>query len=185
MALLFISQYLHKGSTVIDATCGNGNDTLAMAKMGAGKIYAFDIQKEAINRTRELLMQENIPLNKVHLILDSHTNMRKYVTDKAQVIVFNLGYLPSADKEITTNKETTITAVKEALRLLEKDGLLCICMYSGHPGGREEKQALLDFAENLDERIWHTAYINLPNQRKNPPELLLITLKRGVDYEEN
>lgn len=184
-ALLFISQYMYEGCTVIDATCGNGHDTLAMARMGAGKIYAFDIQEKAIRRTRELLVQENIPLNNVHLILDNHTNMRKYVTDKAQVIVFNLGYLPSADKEIITKKESTVTAVNEALHLLEKDGLLCICMYSGHPGGQEEKQALLDLAESLNERIWHTAYINLRNQRKNPPEILLITLKRGVEYEEN
>lgn len=184
-ALLFISQYMHKGSTVIDATCGNGHDTLALAKMGAGKIYAFDIQKEAIDRTRELLITENIPLDNVHLIQDSHANMKKYVTGKARVIVFNLGYLPSADKKIITEKESTVTAVKESLRLLEKDGLLCICMYSGHPGGQEEKQALLELAENLDERTWHTAYINLRNQRKNPPEILLITLKRGVDYEKN
>lgn len=184
-ALLFISQYLHEGDTVIDATCGNGHDTLALANMGAKKIYAFDIQEEALVRTRELLIDNNVSLNKVQLILDSHSNMRQHVTEKVQVIVFNLGYLPSADKSITTRTETTLKAVEESLCLLKKDGLLCICMYSGHPGGDEEKKALLDFAENLDDRIWHCAYINYTNQRNNPPEILLISLKRGVEFEEN
>jgi methylase of polypeptide subunit release factors len=184
-ALLFISQYLHNGDTVVDATCGNGHDTLALAKMGAGKIYAFDVQETAITNTESLLIKENIPLSNVHLILDSHANMCNYIKEKVQVIVFNLGYLPSADKSIITSSESTITAVKEAMKLLKKDGLICISMYSGHPGGQEEKQSLLDFAESLDERTWHTAYINMRNQRKNPPEILLITLKRGVEFEEN
>lgn len=184
-ALLFISQYLHTGDTVVDATCGNGHDTLAMAKMGAGKIYAFDVQETAISNTGSLLKKENIPLGNVHLILDSHANMCNHIKEKVQVIVFNLGYLPAADKSITTNAGSTITAVSEAMKLLKKDGLICISMYSGHPGGQEEKQALLDFAESLDDRTWHVAYINMKNQRKNPPEILLITLKRGVELEEN
>ena len=179
-ALLFISQYLNPGDTAIDATCGNGHDTLALAQMGAGKIYAFDIQETAIRNTELLLAEENIPLDNVHLILDSHAHMCDHIKEKVQVIVFNLGYLPAADKSIVTNAESTIKAVSEAMKLLKKDGLICISMYSGHPGGQEEKQALLDFAESLDDRIWHAAYINMKNQRNNPPEILLITLKRGV-----
>lgn len=177
-ALLFISQYLKPGDTAVDATCGNGHDTLALAKMGAGKIYAFDVQETAISNTGSLLTKENIPLDNVHLILDSHANMCNYIKEKVQVIVFNLGYLPSADKSVTTSTASTITAVQEAMKLLSKDGLICISMYSGHPGGEDEKQALLDFAESLDSRIWHAAYINMRNQRNNPPEVLLITLKK-------
>lgn len=184
-ALLFISQYLSAGDTVVDATCGNGHDTLAMAKMGAGKIYAFDIQDAAIKSTAALLDKEGIPSGKVQLILDSHENMCNHINEKVKVIVFNLGYLPSADKSIITQKDSTITAVSEAMKLLQKDGLICISMYSGHDGGAEEKQMLLDFAESLDERTWHTAYINMRNQRNNPPEILLITLKRSVINEKN
>lgn len=184
-ALLFISQYLHPGDTAIDATCGNGHDTAALAKMGAGKIYAFDVQEAAINSTRETLIKEDCSLDNVHLILDSHANMCNYIKEKVQVIVFNLGYLPTADKTVTTNHSSTLTAVTEAMKLLKKDGLICITMYSGHPGGREEKEALLSFAEQLDSRTWHTAYINLKNQRKDPPEILLITLKRGNEFEKD
>lgn len=184
-ALLFIQQYLSPGDTVIDATCGNGHDTAAMAKMGAGTIYAFDVQDSAIRSTKETLTKENIPLEHVHLILDSHENMCNYINEKVQVIVFNLGYLPSANKEVTTQTASTLKAVKAAMQLLKKDGLICISMYSGHHGGTEEKQALLDFAETLDSRTWHVAYINMKNQRNHPPEILLITLKRGVQFEKN
>ena len=184
-ALLFVSQYLTPGDTVVDATCGNGHDTAAMAKMGAGKIYAFDVQEEAINNTRDTLLKEGCSLDNVHLILDSHANMCNYIKEKIQVIVFNLGYLPTADKTVTTAQHSTIAAVKSSMELLKKDGLICITMYSGHPGGQEEKDALLDFSEQLDPGTWHTAYINLKNQRNNPPEILLITLKRGVKFEKD
>lgn len=184
-AQLFMSQYMRPGETAIDATCGNGHDTLALAKMGAGNIYGFDIQESAIRNTTELLIKEGFYSEKIHLIRDGHENMRDHINEKARVIVFNLGYLPSAAKEITTRKETTLAAVKAALTLLKKDGLLCITMYSGHPGGQEEKQAVLDFAASLDERRYHAAYINLYNQRNHPPEILLITSKRGVEIEKD
>lgn len=184
-ALLFLSQYLHPGDTAVDATCGNGHDTLALAKMGAGKIYGFDIQENAIRNTKELLVREGFFSDKIHLIQDGHENMTHHIKEKVRVIVFNLGYLPSSSKEIITKKETTLTAVKEALTLLEKDGLVCITMYSGHPGGMEEKKALLQLASSLDEKLFHTAYINMCNQRNNPPEILLITLKRGVGIEKD
>lgn len=179
-ALLFVKEYLIPGSTVVDATCGNGHDTLALAEMGAGKIYGFDIQQEAIERTEELLRSRNIDMASVHLINDSHGNMSRYIKENIQVAVFNLGYLPSASKEVVTQTESTLAAVRESMELLNKDGLICISMYSGHAGGTEEKEALLDFASALDEKVWHAAYINMRNQRNNPPEILLITKKRGV-----
>lgn len=184
-ALLFVSQYLPAGGTAVDATCGNGSDTVALARMGAEKIYGFDIQPLALARTEEALKEEDLYSEKIRLIADGHENMRNYIKEKVHVILFNLGYLPSASKEITTKKETTLKAIKASLHLLKKDGLLCITMYDGHPGGSEEKQAVLDFAKCLDEKLWHVVFINMMNQRHNPPEILLITLKRGVEFEEN
>lgn len=185
LALFFAAQYLSPGETVIDATCGNGNDTVALAKLGAGKIYAFDIQETALANTKAALIRENLYSDQIHLIKDGHEHMANYITEKAQVIFFNLGYLPSASKAVTTKKETTMRAVAAALGLLKQDGLLCICMYSGHPGGSEEKEALLSFSKELDSGIYHVAYINMLNQRSHPPEILLITLKRGVEIEKD
>ncbi len=180
-ALFFASQYLAPGDAAIDATCGNGNDTIALAKMGAGTIYAFDVQKEALRRTKAALIRESLDSENVHLIACGHERMTEHVKEKVKVILFNLGYLPSFSKTIATRKETTLAAVSQGLALLQKDGLLCVTMYSGHPGGAEEKEALLDFAKTLDEKKYHVAHVNMLNQRNHPPELLLITLKWGVE----
>lgn len=177
MALLFLSRYLKPGETAVDATCGNGHDTVALARLGAGTIYGFDIQEEALRTTKEALLREGLYSHRVHLILDGHENMRQYIKEPVQAVIFNLGYLPHASKETVTEKETTLKAVSEALALLKKGGLLCVTMYSGHPGGQEEKEALLSFAGCLDKTRYHAVYMNMLNQRKHPPEILLITLK--------
>lgn len=176
-ALLFLSQYLHPGETAVDATCGNGHDTVALAKMGAKRIYGFDLQQQALDTTKEALIREGLYSDAIHLILDGHENMRQYIKEPVQAVVFNLGYLPSSSKEIVTRKETTLKAVSQALMLLKQGGLLCITMYSGHPGGEEEKKAVLSFAESLDKAQYHAVYLNMLNQRNHPPEILLITLK--------
>ncbi|KAF6990987.1 hypothetical protein CFC21_008128 [Triticum aestivum] len=51
---------VQKGDTVVDATCGNGNDTLALLKMVAdesvrGPVYGLDIQDSAIDSTSAFL----------------------------------------------------------------------------------------------------------------------------------
>jgi len=66
---------IRKGDTVVDATCGNGNDTLAMANMvkdelGKGCVYGMDIQKDAIKNTSFLL---DVSLNPIEVRL-SHND---------------------------------------------------------------------------------------------------------------
>lgn len=181
-ALFFIGQYLKPGDTAVDATCGNGHDTAALAQMGAGNIYGFDIQKQALDNTearlRELGFLREGSGTDIRLILDSHENLGKYIAEPVKVAVFNLGYLPSADKSVTTGADSTVRAVKQLLELLQKDGLICITMYSGHPGGQEEKDALLRLGASLDKRKYHAAYLNFVNQPDAPPELLMITAKK-------
>ena len=62
---------VQKGDTVIDATCGNGHDTLAMLKMvadesGKGSVYGLDIQEAALQKTSSLL-EESVTPNEVPL----------------------------------------------------------------------------------------------------------------------
>lgn len=103
---------IKEGETVVDATCGNGNDTLFLSKLvgKTGQVYAFDIQEQAITQTKQLL-EENKQVN-VTLILDSHANMEKYLPEtikgKLGGAIFNLGYLPHSDKTIITKGNTTI-----------------------------------------------------------------------------
>ena len=173
----FLREYIAEGDCCVDATCGNGNDTLMLAKSTAKHVYAFDIQPAAIQSTKALLSEHNIPKEKVTLICDNHTNMTAYLS-AARVIMFNLGYLPGSDKSLTTKKYNTINAVNSALSILEKDGLCCIVMYDGHEQGAEEKSALLEMSKNLDSSIYHVAYISMINQQNHPPEILAITKKK-------
>ncbi len=180
-AMYIASAYIRSGDILVDATCGNGHDTLKLAKTDPSRLYAFDIQQSALDSARNLLISEGfgkeLACGSISLICDSHTNMKKYVSGQVKLIMFNLGYLPGADKSVTTAAYSTLDAVQIALELLAKDGLICITMYSGHPEGVSEKNALLEFAENLDSKNWHVSYINMLNQQKNPPEILLITKK--------
>ena len=180
-ALSIAKQYISEGDVLIDATCGGGRDTLFLAKLSPSKLYAFDIQEEAVDKTRNLL-SENGFSGQLHdgtidIICDSHINMSEYVNEPVSVIIFNLGYLPGGDRGITTCVSDTLKAVEEGAALLKKDGLICITMYPGHEEGRREKESLLSFASELDPKKYHCAYIGMINQPKNPPEILLITLR--------
>ncbi len=160
----------------VDATCGNGHDALWLAE-GCDRVYAFDIQPEAVKTTAELLGAHNRS-GKVELFCKSHAEMKSRVPEKAAVIVFNLGYLPGGDKEITTHTESTLCALQAALELLRVDGLLCVTVYWGHPSGREEREAVLRWAKNLDKGIYHCVHTDMLNQPNCPPEIVLITKKK-------
>ncbi len=181
LALHIVRPYVTPDSTVIDATCGNGHDTLALAQMNPAKLYAFDIQEDAVRATTALLeangYRESIADGRFVLRCAAHEEMNQYVARPVTAVLFNLGYLPGGDKEITTKAASTLIAVQAAMELLETDGVICITMYSGHDAGKEEKAALLNFAETLDAKLWHTAYISMPNQKHDPPEILFITRK--------
>ena len=139
-------------------------------------------EQEAVDATRKRLREagfaEKLENGTIEVICDSHEHLTDHVKTFIQAAVFNLGYLPGADKGCTTSASSTMRAVRSCLSRLEPDGLVCITMYSGHPAGRQEKEHLLAFAENLDKRQWHCAYINLINQPAAPPEILLITRKK-------
>lgn len=181
-AMYMAAAYIRPGSILIDATCGNGHDTLRLAGSAPLKLYAFDIQQQAIDNTRKLLLSEgfgsSLEDDTIKLICDSHENMKNYVTEPIDAAVFNLGYLPGCDKSNTTGVSSTLSAAASALDMLKIDGLLCITMYSGHEEGHKEKTALLDWSADLNPRIYHAAYISMHNQKNHPPEILLITRKR-------
>ena len=182
-AMEIVGRYVKAGDTVIDGTMGNGHDTLALAKLVGpeGRVIAFDIQPMALENTKALLEAEGMKDHPgIHLILDSNANVKNYVElGEAGIaaILFNLGYLPGGDKTVTTTKEETLRAVSDAVELVKPGGLVAAVLYSGHEQGAEEKQALLDWAKELPAKAFHVAYISMWNQKKCPPEILLITRK--------
>lgn len=182
LAMYIASAYSFPGCVIIDATCGNGHDTLALAESQPSKLYGFDIQQQAVDNTIDLLKangyESRLDNGTISIICDSHGNMQKHVNEPADLIVFNLGYLPGGDKTITTSIQETRSAIMSSLKLLNKDGLLCITMYSGHAEGLAEKEMLMQMAEELDPKVYHAAYVNFINQHNAPPEILLITKKK-------
>ncbi len=176
---LLLKENITAGDVVIDATAGNGHDTKYLTDLvgAAGKVYTFDIQKEAIVRTRELLEKNDLAA-RAQLILDSHANLDQYLNKKISAAIFNLGYLPGGNKEIITKSESTIAAVEKSIKLLQKKGIIILVIYSGHPGGKEEKNALLDFASKLDYKKFNVLNYEFLNQPGPPPQILAIK-KRG------
>lgn len=125
----------------IDATLGNGYDTLFLASiLKKGQVISFDIQKRAINNSKKLLQDSK----NVTLIWDSHENINKLkLVKKPKVILFNLGYLPGGDKLITTKAKTTIKALQASLQVLEDNGLLLVVIYPGHKEGKKEEKEII------------------------------------------
>lgn len=174
LAKAICEKYADGEKIAVDATCGKGHDTLWLAER-FGRVYAFDIQERAVSATEELVLSKG--LENVTVIQAGHQHMAEYVDEKVALVMFNLGYLPGGDKGITTGTDTTLEAVEAALSLLEKDGLLCIIMYPGHPQGAEEKEALHRLAASLDKREYHCVRTDMVNQSGDAPEVLFITLK--------
>lgn len=175
----FIAEYIHEGDCCIDATCGNGNDTLFLCQnVGqTGKVYAFDIQETAVENTRRRIEEAGYGERAV-LICDSHENMASYVREEADVIMFNFGYLPGGDHSLATKAETSLTAVEQGLALLKAGGVMSLCIYSGGDTGYDEKNALLEYLIDLDPGKWLVLVHEFYNRKNDPPlPVFVIRLK--------
>ena len=178
LAMSVTLTYIKPGDTVVDATCGTGQDTVVLARAvgSEGRVYAFDIQKNAHLLTEARLKSHGI--TNVHLILQSFVSMSDHIPERsAAAVVFNLGYLPGGDHSITTTADTTLAGLDCALRTIKSGGIVTIVMYDGHAEGANEKAAVLEWAEKLDQSRYHVAYVSLLNQKNHPPEILWITKK--------
>lgn len=162
-----LDKYINKEDILVDATMGNGNDTLFLAKR-ASHVYAFDIQDEALNNTYEKVKD----FNNVTLIKDSFENIYNYVTN-FKGVVFNLGYLPKGDKNITTKSEITLKTFKMLINNLINDQFILYVIYPGHKEGMEESLSLQNQIKMLDS-TFKVLKIELLNQDNNPPYIIFI-----------
>ncbi|MBR1985758.1 MAG: methyltransferase domain-containing protein [Mogibacterium sp.] len=178
LAMSVTLTYINPGDTVVDATCGTGQDTVVLARAvgSAGSVYAFDIQKNAHLLTEARLKSHGF--TNVHLVMQSFVSMSEHIPERsAAAVVFNLGYLPGGDHSITTTADTTLKGLECALKTIRPGGIVTVVMYDGHNEGAEEKAAVLEWAEALDQSRYHVAYVSLLNQKNHPPEILWITRK--------
>ena len=171
-----IRELIKPGDTVIDATAGNGNDTLKLCQAVGkdGRVYAFDIQKAALENTQKRLTEAN--MDNYVLILDSHANIGRYVSAPVKAAVFNLGYLPGGDHSIHTNAQTTSQAISAALELISADGFVSVCIYYGKNSGTMEKDGILDFLKQLDPKKYTVTLHDFYNRPNNPPLTAIITV---------
>ncbi|SEO72591.1 Putative rRNA methylase [Amphibacillus marinus] len=168
------------GEIVVDATCGNGHDTIVLCKATGpnGKVYAFDVQKAAIENTQALLDANNI--THAELIHDSHHHVDRYLKEEQDLLagaIFNLGYLPGSNKSVITKPEYTLEAINKMLALLKVGGVIVCVVYYGHPGGQEEKDALINKLGQLNQKKYQVLQYGFINQRNHPPFIIAIEKK--------
>lgn len=162
-------------NTIIDATCGNGHDTLFLASLNPGTLYACDIQEKAISTTKEKLGEHH---QNVKFVLGCHSSFPEKIEEgSVKLIVYNLGYLPGGDKAFTTELESTLESIKSARDLIAPGGAISITCYPGHPEGAKEEEKLLEECSKLDPKKWNCCHHRWLN-RKNSPSLLFLQHSR-------
>jgi tRNA A58 N-methylase Trm61 len=177
----WVREHVRPGDIVIDATAGNGSDTLFLARtVGSnGLVYAFDIQSEALEQTQSKLESalDQASLAPVYLIHAGHEEMSDRISldheGQIAAVMFNLGYLPGASSPIITEAETTLPALESALRLLSGGGLITVVVYPGHKGGEREAAAAEAWAAEIPSSIAQTVVYRFP-QKKTAPYLIAI-----------
>jgi predicted methyltransferase len=143
-----LAEVLHDGSLAVDATVGNGHDTLFLARQvgPAGRVWGFDIQADALARVQMQLVQCELA-ERVQLLHMGHEHLHTQLPAAARgrlaAVMFNLGYLPGGDKQLTTLPDTTLQALAGSVANLCPGGLLSVIVYRGHPGGQAEADAVL------------------------------------------
>ena len=167
------------GGIAIDATVGNGHDTLSLARAVGdnGRVYGFDIQPHAIDATYRRLTEAGVA-SRVSLIRGGHEHMDEHLpasaVDRVDAIMFNLGYLPGGDKSLTTVPETTVAALDHAIHYLKPGGVITVVQYAGHEGGAAEAEAVDAWAAALDQENLRALSYRFVNQRNAPPRLLAV-----------
>jgi predicted methyltransferase len=149
---VLLKQVICKGDCVVDATAGNGHDTVFLAEAvgDEGKVIAIDIQAQAIEATRQRLQEKQLE-NWVELHQVSHADLGQFVAmDSAAAIVFNLGYLPGSDRGLVTQSETTLMALAASVVVLKKGGVLAVVCYPDHLGGDDEASQVVAFLRSLE-----------------------------------
>jgi len=174
----YVQQYLGAGELAVDATVGNGNDTLFLARQvkSEGLVFGFDVQQEAIAATQTKLNDNKCDCN-VRLFHCSHSKMQQQIADEfhgqIKVIMFNLGYLPGSDKSVITQTDSTLAALHQSTNLLASNGIITIAAYPGHSGGDSETDKVTQWFKQLDVKKFNCELI-YSSDKPTAPRLFII-----------
>lgn len=176
-----LKEVLQAGDIAVDATMGNGHDTLLLAELVGvtGFVYAFDVQAQAIENTKKRLLDTPWE-QRVQLIYDGHEHLNYYLPTDTPIkaAIFNLGYLPKSDKSVITLPDTTKKALDELLQRLVPTGRILIVAYYGHEGGEVELQTVRQYCEALPQEAYNVLNYQFINQKNQPPILFCIEKKK-------
>ncbi len=175
----YLRRSVREGDTVIDATMGNGGDTEMLCRLVGeqGHVYAFDVQRQAVERTAERLKAAGLS-GRAMLLCAGHETMEAHVEGPVQAVVFNFGWLPGSDHAVTTRCDTSLAAAGAALRLVREGGIVSLCVYPGHEEGARELRLLLDWSAGLPVRRFNVLYHHFINAADSTPGLILIQKNR-------
>lgn len=165
------SRLLQKEDLAIDATCGRGQDTLFLSRLC--KVISLDIQEEALREAKKRIEKDGLS-KEVSFHLLCHSEIESLdLQKKPLLIVYNLGYLPRANKTLTTKVETTKKSVEGALKCLAPGGVISITCYPGHEEGAKEEAMLFTMLETLDSNLWLVSYERWINRPRFPSTFLI------------
>lgn len=173
-----LKKYVTEGDFCIDATVGNGHDTVFLASLcgKTGKVLGFDIQPQAIENTRTALEQAGY-LQNAQLVNESHTKIENYAKPQtAAAAVFNFGWLPGGDHNIFTKSETSLEAIKQALCAVKPGGIVCLAIYYGKQCGYSERDDILNFLQGLNSAEY-TVLVTQFYNRINDPSIPAFIIK--------
>ncbi len=184
-----IVDVLEHGDAAVDATLGNGHDTLFLARCvgRAGKVFGFDVQQAAVGNAGKRLDDAGVDSCCYALFCESHADMALHITTKVKAVMFNLGYLPGGDKKIITQAHSTVAALSAAIESLSCGGILTVMCYPGHDGGADEADLVTNFVDELDEEDWRVTRYNRAEARASTPYLwtiLNVSQKNGQPPSE-
>jgi hypothetical protein len=174
-----IRDILSPGDITVDATVGNGHDTLFLAEQvgPSGHVYGFDIQQAAIDSTLEKFRQTPLS-DRLILIHASHAEMSDKIPahhhGKIRAIMFNLGYLPGGDKSIITLTDSTLSALTTAGRILAVNGIITLLAYPGHQGGDSETDQVKNWCAQLNKQQFAVDTMYSAEHKDSAPRLFVI-----------
>lgn len=172
---LLLRHFVRSGDRAVDATCGNGNDTLLLAELvgPTGRVWGFDIQQEAVDGTARKLAAHGLE-ERVTLVAAGHETMAGQVEAGLSAVVFNLGYLPGGDRSVITRPETTGAALEQTLGLLAPGGIVALTVYPGHNGGDAEQRLVEEWSARLQPPQFHAWRMGQTNVTADAPYIICV-----------
>ncbi len=166
---------LGSAKCVVDATAGNGHDTVFLAQHTSSDaaVWAFDIQRQALDEAAKNAAEAGCA-EKVHFVQASHSTVGEHISEPIDAAMFNLGYLPGASHAVTTVSESTREAIAAIMRQLRVGGMITVVSYSGHEEGKQEQDDLFRWFKEFPVSVYTVSSFRMINHKETAPMLFLI-----------